>query len=1040
MPTRSLNVQITGDTRSLNRALSGAEGRMSKFTKGIGVAGAAAGGALALGLKKAVTAAADFEQQLDRLGAVSDASAKQMATLKKQALDAGAATKFSALEAAAAQTELAKGGLALEDILSGGLDAALGLAAAGEMDLAEAAEAAVNAMKLFNIDGRDATHVADALAQAANSTTADVSDFALALKQGGSAAKAAGYDLDQTVVALELLAENGIKGSDAGTSLKAMFAQLAAPTEKQLDLMDQLNIRFFDSRGNMKSVADISAMLRDRMSGMTKEQELQTVKTLAGTDGMRAMLSVYGAGPEKINRLSAELGKQGTAADVAAKKQDNLKGKWENFMGSIETLSIQVGTKLLPFLTDATDFATRFINSLQSGAGTAGRVSKAFGDVAEFGGKVAHAFQGGNEDATRFAQSVSRNVGRIIAWVRDLGRSIGRIFAGSGDDFRTLGRAFLRVERVAAEVVEAITKRTLPILKSGIMQIAGIVRGVVRVIAGILSGDFAKVWDGAKIVVRSTLRGMAGVIRGVGGILKDAMVWLAKAMIRALVSTLSSLAGAIKNAVVNGVRKGVAAASGAVSDIVGKINPFGDGIGRAARNIAGDGLGFLGGSAGGSGAGLMGADFDLGPFARIGASMGLRTTSGLRPGSVTSSGNTSYHSSGDAIDMSGPPGAMRRFFNTMKSNFGGRLRELIYTPGGAGIKDGRPFQYTGAVAADHYDHVHVAYTGPFGDGIGKGLGRFNSTSYGPPWGGINGGGVTATGVNLKGSPHRYGVAVDPSVIPLGTRLKIKPNPFGYGGYFTAFDTGGAIKGNRIDFYDWRGRSAQMNWGTRAVTVWTEDENPLGGGGGGSSRGPSARTRSAAAGARARVQARARGRAQARANAAAGSRPIGGEPGGRARGPYANLYGFAGALQDSLTIAGLTEGTGDDLEALTGLESIYSTIFDQAQKRGDLSGAAQAAGELKSVRDSIKQLRETDTAATDALREAIEANTRATEEHKAALDAVGVEMKRSNDIGAQVEATDGFQVKKMLYDVLSNQFGRESVGRSHTPGTGVEYAW
>lgn len=94
----------------------------------------------------------------------------------------------------------------------------------------------------------------------------------------------------------------------------------------------------------------------------------------------------------------------------------------------------------------------------------------------------------------------------------------------------------------------------------------------------------------------------------------------------------------------------------------------------------------------------------------------------------------------------------------------------------------------------------------------------NATAYGPPWGGIQGGGTTATGVDLHGSPHIHGVAVDPSVIPLGSRLRIWPNPFGYRGQFVAFDTGGAIKGQRIDFYDWRGRKSQMGWGMRKVKI------------------------------------------------------------------------------------------------------------------------------------------------------------------------------------------------------------------------------
>jgi hypothetical protein len=91
-------------------------------------------------------------------------------------------------------------------------------------------------------------------------------------------------------------------------------------------------------------------------------------------------------------------------------------------------------------------------------------------------------------------------------------------------------------------------------------------------------------------------------------------------------------------------------------------------------------------------------------------------------------------------------------------------------------------------------------------------------------------------VNLKGSPHRYGVAVDPSVIRLGSKLKIWPNPFGYRGAFTAFDTGGAIKGHRLDFYDWRGRSAQMGWGVRSVSVSTFDGGGAGGGGSHGGRG------------------------------------------------------------------------------------------------------------------------------------------------------------------------------------------------------------
>lgn len=328
--------------------------------RGIQVGAAGIAGAFVF----AVKSAADFEQQMSNLGAVSNASGKQMKAFEKQAISAGAKTKFSAKEAAKAQTELAKGGLSVREILSGGLNAALGLAAAGEMDLADAASTTVNAMKLFNIRGKDSGKIADALATAANATTADVSDFAAALSQGGSAAKTAGLSFQETTAWLEALASAGIKNSDAGTSLKTALVQLASPTKAAAGLMKDLGLKFFDAHGNIKKLTDISAMLRDKMGGLTKEQRIQVATTLAGTDGMRGLLALYDAGPAKIGKYERGLNKSGTAADVAKKKQDNLKGALENLQGSVETLAIQAGTAMIPSIRKVTGQLTDFTNDV----------------------------------------------------------------------------------------------------------------------------------------------------------------------------------------------------------------------------------------------------------------------------------------------------------------------------------------------------------------------------------------------------------------------------------------------------------------------------------------------------------------------------------------------------------------------------------------------------------------------------------------------------------------------------------------------------
>jgi TP901 family phage tail tape measure protein len=354
-------VQVNSQLHATEKTSQKAAKAISK----VALAGAAIGGAtVAAGLIYATKKAAEFEEQMSALSAVTGATSKQMDRFSKQAMKAGADTKFSALEAAEAQTALAKGGLSVAQIMRGGLRSALALAAAGELDLATAAEATVNAIKLFGLRGKDAMKVADGFATAANRTTADVGDFALALKMGGSAAKAANMSFEETTVALMALAEVGIKGSDAGTSLKAAIAQLVAPSEKQQKVMSKLNLEFFDQQGNMLSLVDTAAMLRDRLSGLTNEQRLQAIRTVAGTDGMRTLLALYDAGPAKIGRMREEVEKSGTAADVARKKQDNLKGSLERLRGGVETLGIQIGTAMTPGLRRAADELDAFVGDV----------------------------------------------------------------------------------------------------------------------------------------------------------------------------------------------------------------------------------------------------------------------------------------------------------------------------------------------------------------------------------------------------------------------------------------------------------------------------------------------------------------------------------------------------------------------------------------------------------------------------------------------------------------------------------------------------
>lgn len=248
---------------------------------------------------------------------------------------------------------------------------------------------------------------------------------------------------------------------------------------------------------------------------------------------------------------------------------------------------------------------------------------------------------------------------------------------------------------------------------------------------------------------------------------ENAIGWASKQrlVIDAILSPIKQLINNMRGLKV--IFDAVKSAAGAVAGAIGKIGKAASGIGGALKSaggfiksaLHGDGIGQVtasgplpsGGAFGGD---LKGARPSLRPFAAVGSQFGLHVTDGKRPaGTKTVSGGVSYHSTGEAIDLGdgrGPDQQKLGFFKYMKSRFGARLAELIYTPGGAGIKDGRPFNYTGAVAAEHYDHVHVAFdTGApgVGDGYGRMPGRKTGTGDGI---GFTGAARLAESVGLPG--------------------------------------------------------------------------------------------------------------------------------------------------------------------------------------------------------------------------------------------------------------------------------------------------
>jgi hypothetical protein len=446
---------------------------------------------------------------------------------------------------------------------------------------------------------------------------------------------------------------------------------------------------------------------------------------------------------------------------------------------------------------------------------------------------------------------------------------------------------------------------------------------------------------------------------------------------------------------------------------VGVDNAQVDALGRVLEGPKNDGIGRTPGRGSGS---LRGANSALAPLAAVGARRGLSVSSGFRPGSITSSGNVSYHSTGEALDLAGSPAGMMSTFKTLKARFGSQLAELIYTPGGVGIRNGRPHTYTGKVAADHYDHVHVALDlGRPGPGIGlggrtgDGPGRYDKAALMDLWSRAGG---PAAQANLAASVALAESGGDPKADPKNTDGSIDRGLWQINSIHGALSTfnplGNARAAVKISS---RGKnwSPWVAWKKGAHRQYLDDppttlRSALAklGRSGRTTSGGGGRSTSTMSGLRPSDPLQSGGRGDdgsamtliGGTNAAGG--PIAINPdeaveAGTARAdanrdlesrtPTVNDRARAGAdarlrpTTVAAALAQLTSGLDDDIAAQQARATIAEQELGAALARGDGDAVIQLAGELKAARDAIAEL----TGAVEAERQAREEADRRTQQ-------------------------------------------------------------
>lgn len=318
----------------------------------------------------AVKTATDFEAGMSEVKAISGATGSEFDALREKAIEMGAKTKFSASDSADAFKYMAMAGWDASAMIDG-IAGVMDLAAASGEDLATTSDIVIDALTAFGLQASDSAHFADVLAQASSKSNTNVGLMGETFKYVAPVAGALGYSIEDTAVAIGLMANSGIKGSQAGTALRSTITRLAKPVGEAKDAVEELGISITNADGTMKPLSQTMVELREKFARLTEEQKAQYAAMLAGQEGMSGLLAIVNASDEDFQKLTDEINNaNGAAEDMASVMMDNTAGAVEQLKGALESAGILIGEKLTPYIRKLAEWITGLVekfNSLSEG-------------------------------------------------------------------------------------------------------------------------------------------------------------------------------------------------------------------------------------------------------------------------------------------------------------------------------------------------------------------------------------------------------------------------------------------------------------------------------------------------------------------------------------------------------------------------------------------------------------------------------------------------------------------------------------------------
>lgn len=562
------SIDSSGFQSGINKISGIASKGLKATTAVIGGAATAVAGIGAAAIK----VGADFESSMSNVAAISGATGDELEALTEKAKEMGAKTKFSATESAEAFSYMAMAGWKTEDMLSG-IEGVMNLAAASGENLATTSDIVTDALTAFGMSASESGHFADILAAASSNANTNVSMMGETFKYVAPVAGALGFSAEDCATAIGLMANSGIKASQAGTSLRSIFTRLTKPTDEVAAAMEELGISMTNSDGSMKSLNEIMKDLRKAFSGLTEAEKAQMAATLGGQEAMSGLLAIVNASDEDFEKLEDSIyGCDGAAAQMAETMQDNLSGQITILKSGLEGLGIELYESVQEPMMDVVKEAQVMVQELTQAftdGGLDGLVTKVGEIMAEVVTEVANAAPNLIDTALNLCQSfidsILENKEEVAQAGVTLATSLVSAILGFAGDFWSAAVELITefVSGLAAEAPE-IGKEA----GSAISQFASTV-----------SENLPILIESGKEVIRGFLEGMSEELPGISALLTgffDGFTDTLGAMAGDIVQLVSDLFSAINNAdpdTMEAIGKaiGTIAASIAALSVAGKV-------------------------------------------------------------------------------------------------------------------------------------------------------------------------------------------------------------------------------------------------------------------------------------------------------------------------------------------------------------------------------------------------------------------------------------------------------------------------------------